>query len=180
MRQRGGTKSRPKNAQDNCAGNGYETAIGSHCGGRPCYAWPALAGFKTGAQTPNGQPTKRGLVEARRTHAQFVDEVNANTVTIVSGGINGTYVRIAADFASVSTRATNYGSCRIGRGSLQNIRIFDSCVGSTSAWSNPTCWRASRRKRRFRMSEARSPMWRGSTTRKSIFSRPRKLPISGN
>ncbi len=83
----------------------------------------ALAGFETGAQTPNGQPTKRGLVEARRTHAQFVDEVNANTVTIVSGGINGTYVRIAADFASVLDEGDKLRVLPIlGRGSLQNIK----------------------------------------------------------
>lgn len=83
----------------------------------------ALAGFETVAQTPNAQAPKRDFTEARRTHAQFVDEVNANTVTIVSGGINGTYVRIAADFASVLDEGDKLRVLPIlGRGSLQNIK----------------------------------------------------------
>jgi uncharacterized protein len=55
--------------------------------------------------------------------AHFVDEVNANTVSVVSGGINGTYVRIAADIASVLDDGDHLRILPIlGRGSLQNIK----------------------------------------------------------
>jgi TRAP transporter TAXI family solute receptor len=81
----------------------------------------ALLGFALACRTADAQAPKH--VDARRTHAQFVDEVNANTVTIVSGGINGTYVRIAADFASVLDDGDALRVLPIlGRGSLQNIK----------------------------------------------------------
>jgi TRAP transporter TAXI family solute receptor len=58
----------------------------------------------------------------RRTIDAMRERVNAGTVGIVSGGINGTYIRIAAELASV---LDNGDTLRIlplvGKGSVQNI-----------------------------------------------------------
>jgi TRAP transporter TAXI family solute receptor len=55
--------------------------------------------------------------------AKLADSATASTVTIVSGGINGTYVRIAADIASVLDDGDHLRILPIlGRGSLQNIK----------------------------------------------------------
>jgi uncharacterized protein len=56
-----------------------------------------------------------------RTHP--TDDVNSNTVTVVSGGINGTYVRIAADLESILDDGDHLRVLPIlSRGSLQNIK----------------------------------------------------------
>lgn len=52
----------------------------------------------------------------------LVEQVNQGTVGIISGGINGTYVRIAADLASVLDRGNELRVLpMIGKGSVQNI-----------------------------------------------------------
>jgi TRAP transporter TAXI family solute receptor len=55
--------------------------------------------------------------------AQRVNEANAGTVGVIAGGVDGTYIRIAADLASV---LDNGNALRviamIGKGSLQNIQ----------------------------------------------------------
>ena len=48
--------------------------------------------------------------------------VNAGTVGIVSGGADGTYIRIAADLANVLDGDNLRVLPMIGRGSLQNLR----------------------------------------------------------
>src|SRR5215207_6742553 len=48
--------------------------------------------------------------------------VNAGTVGIVSGGADGTYIRIAADLANVLDSENLRVLPMIGRGSLQNLR----------------------------------------------------------
>jgi len=59
---------------------------------------------------------------ARRTIDAMRERVNAGTVGIVSGGINGTYIRIAAELAAV---LDNGDTLRVvplvGKGSIQNI-----------------------------------------------------------
>jgi uncharacterized protein len=58
----------------------------------------------------------------RRTINAMREQINAGTVGIVSGGINGTYIRIAAELASV---LDNGDTLRVlplvGKGSVQNI-----------------------------------------------------------
>jgi len=40
------------------------------------------------------------------------NNANAGTIGVVSGGVDGTYVRIAAAWLRCSTTATIFGSCR--------------------------------------------------------------------
>jgi TRAP transporter TAXI family solute receptor len=64
------------------------------------------------AQTPDARP--------RDTARQ--DAINQGTVGIISGGVTGTYVRIAADLASVLDDGDNLRILPvIGKGSVQNI-----------------------------------------------------------
>lgn len=52
-----------------------------------------------------------------------VEALNAGTVSIVSGGVTGTYIRIAADFAAVLDEPNGLRVLPIiGKGSLQNLR----------------------------------------------------------
>jgi TRAP transporter TAXI family solute receptor len=69
----------------------------------------ALAGALTGAQA-QGQPTLNSAA------------ANANTIGIISGGADGTYIRIAADLANVLDGEDMRILPIIGRGSLQNLR----------------------------------------------------------
>ena len=51
------------------------------------------------------------------------NEINRGTVGIISGGINGTYIRIASDLASVLDDGNNLRVLPlVGKGSVQNIR----------------------------------------------------------
>ncbi|WP_188311828.1 TAXI family TRAP transporter solute-binding subunit [Salinarimonas soli] len=54
---------------------------------------------------------------------QSADKMNAGVVSVISGGVNGTYVRIAAEMANVLDNGENLRVLPIiGRGSAQNIR----------------------------------------------------------
>ena len=65
----------------------------------------------------------RPAVAAEPSNAELVQRANAGTVGVISGGIDGTYARIAADLAAV---LDDGGQLRVlpilGKGSLQNIR----------------------------------------------------------
>lgn len=52
----------------------------------------------------------------------LTQRINAGTVGIVSGGVDGTYIRIAADLASVLDREDLRVLAVVGRGSMQNLR----------------------------------------------------------
>jgi uncharacterized protein len=55
--------------------------------------------------------------------AQVTDRANAGTVSIISGGVAGTYIRIAADIASVVDDGDRLRVLpMVGKGSQQNIR----------------------------------------------------------
>ncbi len=55
-------------------------------------------------------------------YEQMVDRVNAGTVRVISGGIGGTYIRIATDLASVLNDGQRLRILPIvGQGSVQNI-----------------------------------------------------------
>lgn len=57
-----------------------------------------------------------------QSHQQRVSRANAGTVTIISGGISGTYIRIATDLAAVLDEGENLRILPIaGKGSVQNI-----------------------------------------------------------
>lgn len=67
------------------------------------------------AQSPPSQPS------AQMTLPQ-ADRVNAGTVGIVSGGVAGTYIRVAADLSAVLDDGNNLRVlAMIGKGSVQNI-----------------------------------------------------------
>lgn len=54
--------------------------------------------------------------------SQLASEVNGGTVGLISGGITGTYVRIASDLAAVLDDGTNLRILpMVGQGSVQNI-----------------------------------------------------------
>jgi TRAP transporter TAXI family solute receptor len=59
---------------------------------------------------------------ATASHEQLRDRANSNTIGIISGGVDGTYVRIAADLAAVIDRGDQLRILPLlGKGSLQNI-----------------------------------------------------------
>ena len=58
----------------------------------------------------------------RRETSQWSARANAGTVSVVSGGVDGTYIRIAADLASVLDTDDLRILPMVGRGSLQNLR----------------------------------------------------------
>lgn len=56
------------------------------------------------------------------THRERVDAVNKNTVGLVSGGVGGTYIKIAADLQAVLDTTSDLRVLPIvGKGSVQNI-----------------------------------------------------------
>lgn len=56
------------------------------------------------------------------THQERVDAVNKNTVGLVSGGVGGTYIKIAADLQAVLDTTSDLRVLPIvGKGSVQNI-----------------------------------------------------------
>src|ERR1700740_1624785 len=77
---------------------------------------PLLGAGVAFAQNPEPRGSTRSAIDTLR------ERTNAGTVGIISGGINGTYIRIAAELASV---LDDGGTLRvlpiIGKGSLQNI-----------------------------------------------------------
>lgn len=59
---------------------------------------------------------------ANETHQQTVARINGGTVRIISGGIGGTYIRIATDLASVLDDSDRLRILPVmGKGSIQNI-----------------------------------------------------------
>jgi uncharacterized protein len=66
-------------------------------------------------------PATAQQAEAAAT-ANLRERVNSGTVGIITGGVNGTYIRIAADLASVLDRGDDLRILPIiGKGSVQNI-----------------------------------------------------------
>ncbi len=75
-------------------------------------AWLGFAPAAAWAQTAEGTQVAADLRE----------RVNQGTVTIISGGVAGTYIRIAADLASVLDKGYDLRVLPIiGKGSVQNI-----------------------------------------------------------
>src|SRR5215211_8424675 len=62
------------------------------------------------AQSPASRPTPNAA------------SINSGTIGVISGGADGTYIRIAADLANVLDSDTIRILPIIGRGSLQNLR----------------------------------------------------------
>ncbi len=81
---------------------------------------PGLA-LAQGAAPAQGAP--RAARPAPAPAAPSADRLNAGVVSVVSGGVNGTYVRIAAEMANVLDDGESLRVLPvIGRGSAQNIR----------------------------------------------------------
>lgn len=73
-----------------------------------------------GPQTAHSQSIDSRV--AQETHQQTVQRVNGGRVGIISGGIGGTYIRIATDLASVLDDGDDIRILPImGKGSVQNI-----------------------------------------------------------
>ncbi|MDC7788278.1 TAXI family TRAP transporter solute-binding subunit [Rhodoplanes sp. TEM] len=78
-------------------------------------------GYDTGRPEQPTHATRRGPSEAAL--GSIGDRVNANTVTIVSGNINGTYLTIAYDLSAVLDDGDSFRVLPvIGKGGGQNIR----------------------------------------------------------
>jgi TRAP transporter TAXI family solute receptor len=61
-------------------------------------------------------------VNAQERDSRLATEINSGTVGVISGGITGTYVRIAADLAAVLDDGNNLRILPfVGKGSVQNI-----------------------------------------------------------
>jgi TRAP transporter TAXI family solute receptor len=65
---------------------------------------------------------QHGVTPETGSHESIVARVNSGTVSVISGGIGGTYIRIAGDLASVLNDGDKLRILPIiGQGSLQNI-----------------------------------------------------------
>lgn len=74
------------------------------------------------AQPATAQPGAGQAMPAPATLAAWAQRANAGTVGVISGGVDGTYVRIAADLAAVLDNGDEMRVLPIiGRGSVQNI-----------------------------------------------------------
>ncbi|TVR96871.1 MAG: TAXI family TRAP transporter solute-binding subunit [Rhodospirillales bacterium] len=68
------------------------------------------------------KPSPAQVRDASQIAQDFREQVNRGTVSIISGGINGTYIRIANDLAFVLDRGNELRVLPIiGKGSVQNI-----------------------------------------------------------
>lgn len=76
----------------------------------------------TGALLAGALVTGEVSAETRAASAPNLARMNAGTVGIVSGGADGTYIRIAADLATVLDGEDLRVLPMIGRGSLQNLK----------------------------------------------------------
>jgi len=87
--------------------------------------WNSLGRLMLAAVVSLGSVLAAGLPAAAQTNADFqemVERVNQGTVRVISGGIGGTYIRIATDLASVLNDSERLRVLPIvGQGSLQNI-----------------------------------------------------------
>ncbi|MET0745086.1 MAG: TAXI family TRAP transporter solute-binding subunit [Microvirga sp.] len=78
----------------------------------------ALAGSASAQGRPEAAARNAAPVSPRNAS----DTVNAGTIGVISGGADGTYIRIAADLATVLDGDSLRILPTIGRGSLQNLR----------------------------------------------------------
>ncbi len=83
--------------------------------GRLCFAAISMLAFSLGLSAPSAAQTTTDYQE-------MVERVNQGTVRVISGGIGGTYIRIATDLASVLNDGERLRVLPIvGQGSVQNI-----------------------------------------------------------
>ena len=72
------------------------------------------------------QPASEAAAQPRRSSAEatrsLAGAANAGTLGVISGGADGTYIRIAADLATVLDNDDLRVLPIIGRGSMQNLR----------------------------------------------------------
>lgn len=74
------------------------------------------------APVPAYSQQSQPVSPTNETHSEIVDRVNGGRVGIISGGIGGTYIRIATDLASVLDDGDELRILPImGKGSVQNI-----------------------------------------------------------
>lgn len=82
-----------------------------------------LAAFTASAGPVAAQTAASGVPppSAQQTMARLIARANAGTVGVIAGGVDGTYIRIAADLANVLDDDELRVIAIIGKGSLQNI-----------------------------------------------------------
>jgi TRAP transporter TAXI family solute receptor len=82
-----------------------------------------LAAFAATAAGPAFAQQTLSPSAAQQSLARRTNEANAGTVGVIAGGVDGTYIRIAADLAAVlDSGETLRVIAMIGKGSLQNIQ----------------------------------------------------------
>ncbi|PWC26326.1 TRAP transporter substrate-binding protein [Pseudoroseomonas aestuarii] len=89
----------------------------------PSHSFGRRAALMSGALTLLGGPAAWAQgTGPRRSAAEATREVNAGTVGVISGGVDGTYIRIATDLAAVLDEGEYLRVLPvIGKGSMQNI-----------------------------------------------------------
>lgn len=95
---------------------GRRLRVHGHAMGLVC-AVLLIASTSVGAQAPPAQgaaPSSTAIYDALR------DKTNAGTVGLISGGVEGTYIRIAADLAAVLDGPEVRVLPMVGKGSIQN------------------------------------------------------------
>jgi len=83
---------------------------------------PFAVAFHASAQGRPEVPARDAAATAAANARNTSGTVNAGTIGVISGGADGTYIRIAADLATVLDNDSLRILPTIGRGSLQNLR----------------------------------------------------------
>lgn len=81
----------------------------------------ALATAAPTAASAQAVAPDQAATPAQQTMSQLIARANAGTVGIITGGVDGTYIRFAADLANVLDDGELRVLAIIGKGSLQNI-----------------------------------------------------------
>ncbi|WP_368744344.1 TAXI family TRAP transporter solute-binding subunit [Desertibaculum subflavum] len=95
--------------------SGYDP-IGRRMASVACAAWLALTAPAMAQTPPQAPPAPTGTAP----YDALREKTNAGTVGLISGGVEGTYVRIAADLAAVLDGPELRILPVIGKGSVQN------------------------------------------------------------
>jgi TRAP transporter TAXI family solute receptor len=109
------------------------------------FAFGALAAWPAGvhAQTSKSPaPAKRPIAATPAQHAALTEKLNQNTVTIISGNPNGTYLYLAYDMSAVLDDGNELRVLPvIGKGGYQNVvdvlhlRGIDLCITQSNIMS---------------------------------------------
>src|SRR5207248_1357944 len=117
----------------------------------------------------------KAIFKYGNTTRQTADRLNANTVTIMTGTIAGTYVQFGADLASALDNGDNLRVLPIvGRGSVQGVADILYLKGVDLGIVRSDTSSTSRKKDTLTISRSSSLTLRSSTTKKCTSLRPNR------